>query len=140
MEDKIEKRRAYFREHYRKNQPRLVVRDRERNREFRKKHPESASEYSRRYRVRCRYEAIEYYSKGQMCCACCGEKHYEFLNIDHINGDGNKMRRELVGHGNLGQWLKSRGFPEGFRVLCYNCNMSHGHYGYCPHNKESIDG
>ena len=23
-----------------------------------------------------------------------------------------------------------------FQVLCHNCNMSKGFYGYCPHEKE----
>ena len=107
------------------------------NREFRKRHPESASIYTKKYRTKCRYEAIKYYSNGTMCCACCGENHYEFLSIDHINGGGDLMRRTL-GHGNISQWLKSRDFPSGYRVLCHNCNMSLGFYGYCPHKKEKI--
>jgi hypothetical protein len=27
-------------------------------------------------------------------------------------------------------------FPPEYRVLCHNCNQSHGWYGYCPHEKE----
>jgi hypothetical protein len=33
-------------------------------------------------------------------------------------------------------WLKRQGWPEGFQVLCHNCNSSKGYYGYCPHEKE----
>lgn len=30
--------------------------------------------------------------------------------------------------------LKKIGFPKDrYRLLCYNCNMSRGRYGYCPH-------
>lgn len=67
-------------------------------------------------------------------CACCGEGKYEFLAIDHINGGGNKHRK-IIGH-NFVRWLKKNNYPEGFRVLCHNCNNSLGHYGYCPHKHE----
>jgi hypothetical protein len=30
-------------------------------------------------------------------------------------------------------YLRTHGYPSGFRVLCHNCNFSFGHYGYCPH-------
>jgi len=65
-------------------------------------------------------------------CACCGEKRREFLSIDHINGNGKQHRKECGGH--TADWLASRNFPEGFRVLCHNCNQALGLYGYCPHN------
>jgi coproporphyrinogen III oxidase len=67
-------------------------------------------------------------------CACCGEATREFLEIDHINGGGNKHRREIKCFGNkFYDWLIKNDFPEGFQVLCSNCNMSKGRYGYCPH-------
>ena len=30
-------------------------------------------------------------------------------------------------------WLINERFPEGFRVLCHNCNQAIGYYGECPH-------
>lgn len=64
-------------------------------------------------------------------CVCCKEERIECLSIDHIdNGrlEGTKK------HGiNLYSWLKRNGFPEGYRVLCLNCNSALGFYGYCPH-------
>lgn len=67
-------------------------------------------------------------------CACCGEHRFEFLTIDHINGGGNKHRKEVTGHGtHFHIWLEKNGYPEGFRVLCANCNTSMGFHGYCPH-------
>lgn len=70
-------------------------------------------------------------------CACCGINHYEFMAIDHIYGNGNKHRKEnKTGSGQqFYRWLKKENYPEGFRVLCHNCNMSYGLYGYCPHQK-----
>lgn len=73
-------------------------------------------------------------------CECCGETTHEFLTIDHRNGDGAAHRREM---GKLckGRYfyrqLKKLGFPKDrFRLLCFNCNIARGFYGYCPHHPE----
>lgn len=66
-------------------------------------------------------------------CACCGEDRYEFLAIDHVNGGGHKQRKQLGGK--MCRWLVKNGFPSDppLRVLCHNCNLAIGFYGYCPH-------
>lgn len=70
-------------------------------------------------------------------CDCCGENKYEFLVFDHINGGGNQHR--INGDGRkIVRYLIKNNYPDGFRVLCHNCNNSLGHYGYCPHDKENI--
>ena len=81
-----------------------------------------------------RLDCIEHYSKGKNCCNCCGEKHLEFLAIDHIHGGGNKHRKTLKEY--LPLILKRQNYPKGYRVLCHNCNNSIGFYGYCPHQKK----
>ena len=85
------------------------------------------------YRRQARTEAITHYG-GK--CACCGESRPEFLAIDHINGGGNKHHKEIKGMA-IGIWLRKHNYPEGFRVLCHNCNHSLGNFGYCPHNNLS---
>ena len=35
------------------------------------------------------------------------------------------------------RWLKKNKYPKAFRVLCHNCNVSYGLYGYCPHTSPS---
>jgi hypothetical protein len=81
-----------------------------------------------------RLEVLEYYGGKPPTCFCCGESTYEFLSVDHINGGGNKHRQELMaGSRGTVRWLKREGFPDGYRVLCHNCNLSYGFYGYCPH-------
>lgn len=35
----------------------------------------------------------------------------------------------------MAQWCRRNGYPKGFRVLCHNCNMAIGFYGYCPHSR-----
>jgi hypothetical protein len=66
-------------------------------------------------------------------CACCGETRYEFLCIDHTNGGGTKHRQSGGGR-KIANYLRRAGFPEGYRVLCWNCNAAIGLYGSCPHH------
>jgi len=68
-------------------------------------------------------------------CACCGETIKEFLTIDHADQSG-KADRKLFGS-KVYNAVRRRGFPpDKYRILCFNCNCSIGHYGYCPHSKE----
>jgi hypothetical protein len=78
---------------------------------------------------------------GGARCACCGETERTFLSIDHINNDGAAHRREAfgrkeVGGATLAQLLRKQGFPEGFQILCMNCNMGKARNGgICPHQR-----
>jgi len=78
-----------------------------------------------------RKQVIEYYGNK---CECCGENKYEFLALDHINGGGNQHRKETGTDTML--WIVRNEFPEGFRILCHNCNVSYGLYGFCPHQSK----
>ncbi len=91
----------------------------------------------RSYR-RLRWQCFVHYGGDPPRCACCGEPRHEFLCIDHTNGNGGKHRRKL-GYDSIYWWLRINKFPDGFRVLCCNCNSSLGKYGYCPHQKGSIE-
>lgn len=75
-------------------------------------------------------------------CECCGEDRIEFLALDHVNGDGNKLRREKFhprGSDALYTWIiKNEDHRHMFRILCHNCNMSRGFYGYCPHEQSNM--
>ena len=84
--------------------------------------------------IRRRMIVLRHYSKSQEpFCNCCGEKHYEFLAVDHINGNPNKKIR---GGGDLVRFLIKNNFPDGFQILCHNCNLAKGFYGICPHITE----
>ena len=92
----------------------------------------------RRYQNR---KEIVFSHYGQMC-ACCGETDPAFLVIDHINNDGWKYRRGGVKniHSNIYQWLVSHDFPEGFQVLCANCNQGKkNNNGVCPHQSRRFN-
>lgn len=90
--------------------------------------------HSQRTRQRLRLEVLTRYSDGELACACCNERHTEFLAIDHIDGGGHQHRKE-IGASGLYTWLKRNNFPAGFRVLCHNCNQAIGVLGYCPHTQ-----
>lgn len=96
---------------------------------------EKIKEYNRRRNQARRISCLIAYSGTEPHCACCGEKHLEFLAIDHINGGGNKHRRDnkLSSGDHFFRWLQQNNYPEGFQVLCHNCNQAKGYYGKCPH-------
>jgi len=74
-------------------------------------------------------------------CACCGESNPLFLNIDHINNDGYKLRpRNKSGNysppysGHYYKQIIQAGFPKDLQLLCWNCNCGrHRNGGICPH-------
>jgi hypothetical protein len=80
---------------------------------------------------------LGHYSNGSPACACCSESERDFLVIDHIEGHGNEHRRQIFGRAQSGwrfySWLVKQGFPTGFQVLCFNCNMSKAKHGKCVH-------
>ncbi len=69
-------------------------------------------------------------------CACCGESFQEFLSIDHTGNWNHTQPNKSDKRGGMALYRKLRalGFPkDAYRLLCFNCNMSVGIYGYCPH-------
>ena len=91
------------------------------------------------YRHKVRLDILRHYSNGKMKCGCCGESNVEFLTIDHIqkkknSADYKEKGRKICGS-TLYKWLKKNKYPEGYRVLCFNCNCSLGFWGYCPHKR-----
>lgn len=94
---------------------------------------------TKKWRRKLRIEVLTHYSSTPYpSCVCCEETHIEFLAVDHIAGGGEAQRTAIGGPDYFYHWLRKNNFPEGFRVLCHNCNMSLGFYKYCPHNKEVV--
>jgi hypothetical protein len=79
---------------------------------------------------------FEHFSGVPPSCACCGERHLDFLSLDHVNGGGTGHRRRLHGTTNLYRWIIKNGFPAGYQILCMNCNFAKGRFGECPHTRE----
>jgi hypothetical protein len=96
------------------------------------------AEYQRGFARRMKLDVVTHYSKGKLKCKCCGEQGIEFLTIDHIDGGGRKHRFAVFSDHDYGgtrfySYLKKNGYPDGFQVLCYNCNCGKGAGKVCPH-------
>lgn len=100
----------------------------------------STCKVCRRAQINTRNRALRvkvlsrYSGGGNPKCACCGVTNLEFLSLDHINGGGRQHRKTVKIR--WWEWLRKNKYPEGFRVLCHNCNQSIGIYGYCPHQTD----
>ena len=90
---------------------------------------------ARQWREKLRNKVFDYYGRR---CECCGENTIEFLTIDHMNGDGHQ-HREKIGQSSLYRWLEKNNFPDGYQVLCYNCNIAKHFFGVCPHQRNCGD-
>lgn len=109
-------------------------------RQHQKDNPEKYSQYNRKSLRKLKREVMDAYGG---ICACCGETELAFLTIDHIDGNGAEHRREMAGETGLEysqagartyRWLRKNNYPEGFQVLCANCNCGkHWSGGVCPH-------
>jgi hypothetical protein len=113
--------KKYGRDYYAENREEILMKQ---------KKSSTRKEYHRQYYRQLKQRVIDAYG-GK--CLCCGETHFEFLTIDHINGGGRKDRMKHKGAGFYAH-LEKRGFPkQGYRLLCMNCNFALGKYGHCPH-------
>ena len=85
---------------------------------------------------------IAHYSNNTNRCACCGEAEIRFLSIDHINGNGNQHRKKIACSSGdpFYRWLVKEGMPDGYQVLCFNCNLACGLFGICPHKQDATNG
>lgn len=95
-------------------------------------------EYHQAYTKKMKLEIFGAYCGKTIECACCGEKELDFLSVDHINGGGNKHRKEVNSKGNsLYRWIINNKFPPMFQILCYNCNFAKDHTidKKCPHKR-----
>lgn len=102
-------------------------REKEYHKEYNKKyypqHRSKTLQAGYRNRERIRLEALSRYSiRGVIRCARCGNANIDVLVIDHIEDGGNAHRR-AVGKRCLNYWLRDNNYPEGFQVLCSNCNL-----------------
>lgn len=114
--------------------PDFILNNRKRSIAWGKANKERRCEITRTYRKKKREIVIEHYGNK---CACCGETEEKFLTIDHINGDGKEHRKQIgVGGAAIHSWLIKNNFPDGFQLLCFNCNCAKGFWGECPHQSK----
>lgn len=100
---------------------------------WRKNNYHKFMQYVRKRRNEVKIELVNGYG-GK--CECCGENRIVFLSLDHINRDGKIDRKRFYTSDDLYRHLIKRGFPEGYRILCMNCNFATRYGNECPHKLE----
>ena len=79
--------------------------------------------YNRHYQ-KLKMGVLGHYSHNTFMCAHCDHGDLDVLTIDHINGGGRQHVLQLRRDGTfLYRWLKNNNYPDGFQVLCANCNL-----------------
>lgn len=68
---------------------------------------------------------LEVFTKYGGKCEYCGVSDFDILTIDHAlqNGAEHRRAQAISGGNRMYYWLRSNGYPEGLRLLCYNCNI-----------------
>ena len=70
-------------------------------------------------------EVFLFYANGTIQCAFCGMSDLDVLCIDHVHNNGRKHRRAIGNKRGSAfyRWLQQNNYPDGFQVLCANCNQ-----------------
>lgn len=104
---------------------------RAKRREYHKAHDKPYhSARTKRYRRKLKLAVIAGYG-GK--CSCCGETEPDFLTVEHKNGDGKAHRALGI---SVYADLRKRGYPKGYTVHCFNCNIAKSLFGTCPHKRK----
>jgi hypothetical protein len=123
-EQERECHRKYNRVYYQKNRERIRAQIRKRYHD----NPTKMVEGSRRRHLRYKVACINHYSNGTMQCSRCGFTDIRALTLDHINGGGSHDRKYQKYKGSrFYLFLIQEKFPDGFQVLCMNCQFIKRH-------------
>ena len=128
-----ERRNKQKREHYAKNRVRIGREKREEYKANTEKYLVQAKKSRTKHRTKIllqkkkkfegyRLDVLTYYSKGTPKCKNCGITGMPFLQIDHIYGRKAMGQTRTDGGVRLYRELHKK-HPEGYQVLCSNCNM-----------------
>lgn len=106
------------------------VRPKEKQDQYRRTWAERNPEKRRRIILRANYKKTDalklavtnVLTNGEGTCRWCGQGDQDVLTVDHIDHKGSSHRRS-IGQSSLYRWLVKNDYPEGFQVLCYNCNV-----------------
>ena len=100
---------------------------------FYRNHIGALAKYGRKHLLKLKTEVMVHYSGTDppQCANPFGEHKEPYttlaaLTIDHPSDNGADERRRLFGTrlragAPFYRWLKKHNFPEGYRVLCFNC-------------------
>ena len=114
---------------------------REHYRLYRKRNPAQHLLLNKRYTDKLKVKVFTHYCGGTPGCMCpgCHTTFIHFLQMDHIDGKGfqHKVNGAKVTGKALWLWLIRSNYPEGFQVLCSNCNHAKRNKAKCPAEGES---
>jgi len=100
---------------------------------------EQERQWHKNYRDKQKEKVYNHYWIGKCSCEGCNETNKAFMCVDHVNGDGNKHRATadpklgMLTGWRMHIWLVKNDYPDGFQILCYNCNHSKSILGRCAH-------
>jgi len=112
-------------QHRKKIKHMWVIKNREKNHIKYMENRESRSAYDKIIILQHKIIVYQYYTDGFMKCAKCGfDSNIDALTVDHINNNGNEHRKNenFTSPKDLYRWLIKNNFPDGFQILCFNCN------------------
>ena len=94
-------------------------------REHRNRHPERVYLRELAAKNELKHEVFSQYCDEGVKCKRCGFSDLRALTIDHIDGNGNQHRKSIGRNSGCTfyRWLKQQAYPEGFQVLCMNCQF-----------------
>jgi len=84
-------------------------------------------------RERRRIKKIVFDRLGRRC-VCCGITENSMLTIDHAINIGKQRSKE----GEIYSYLIKNNFPDGYSVMCFNCNISKYRLGICAHLSKNV--
>lgn len=97
-------------------------------RKYRARNRERLNAQTNEFRRKIKIEVLAHYSgtNPPQCVNLFGEHlvpytNLDALSIDHVNGCGKQHRKEVKR--DFYVWLKRNGFPDGYQVLCMNCQF-----------------
>jgi len=121
-EEYLRKRREYGKRYYQEHREEVDLK----HKAYKKANIDKYREWGRKHALahnqRLKLEVFTHYSRGLPQCANCSERRMSCLSIDHKNG---RARTEKMKTGLRGvtfyRWLRTSNYPEGYQVLCMNC-------------------
>lgn len=87
------------------------------NKKWAESNREKVNAYKRKYELKKKNEVFDLLGRK---CSVCGFSDERALQIDHVNGGGNKERKSMRGKKLYGHILSLGGV--GYQILCANCN------------------
>lgn len=110
--------RQKAREYYKENRRKLI----KYSKDYRKKYPLRSKKWDKQTVTNRKLKVFNAY--GGSKCSICGIDDFDVLTVDHINCGGTKHRKSFKNYDGqaIYRWLIKNDFPEGFRILCRNCN------------------